>query len=179
MAEPRQSPTIVPTTGVLRSARGPRIANYVIPLDRPRLYRWSAGDDQDHNGVTAIVPAGTGGMPGAWVDVPEADKGEDLTDGDATIRPSGGSYRRLPPTPLTANRSITLGVSTATDIVRAGHWIWLSLDDAAAFSCSVLNGGPAAGTLGIKPSGARAWLLAYFDGTNWECRGSGLMLSTS
>lgn len=181
MSEPRPSPTIVPSVAVMQSARGPLVANYLIPLDRLRLYAWTTSDPLDaDNGVTVVVPAGTGGAVGAWYDVPADDKGEDLIDGASIIFPSGNAYRRLAPSTLTANGGCTLGITVGgTETVRAGHSIWFALADTGSFAYTIVNGGPAGGTLGVKPRDVSAWLWAWFNGTDWECRGSGLMLPTA
>jgi hypothetical protein len=160
----------------MQGGRGPQVIDYLIPLDRPRMYRWSDVSDDVDNAITAIRPQG--GAAGAWLDVPEYDRGTDLTDASVTIRPSGNRWRVLPAATLTTDRVLTLGAPTATETFRAGHCILIT-NQGQARVLTIVNGGPAAGNVAVMPVTSRSWCLAMWDGTDWIHRASGLALAAT
>ena len=167
----RQAASVRQSVAEMRADRGPPIVHYAVPLDMPGLFRWVADSALADDGVTVIVPTG-GGALGAWVRVREADRGADLTDANATLVVGGKRWRTLPAATLTANRTATLGTTNAA----AGDTIGITRLDVGAFTYAIANGGAGGGTLATMPVSARAHLVAYFDGTNWSHRASGLLL---
>lgn len=161
MADPRRALTIVPSIAVLQSGVGPYVANYVMPLDRPVPYRFAIGDTTTDDDWTALEPAQ--GTAGRYLDMPEADKGDDLADGNATIYVGGKRWRVLPAATLTGNSTLTLGTTGA----RRGHVIEITRLDSEAYTYAIVNGGTGAGTLCTFPSGSTAYGKFYFDGTDW------------
>ncbi len=110
---------------------------------------------------------------GTWVAKDSSDRvcplrpakiGAALTDADATIQIGEGNVRPLASIPLTANRTITLGTTSAA----LGHVIEVARYDTAAFTLAVANGGPGLGTLYTFPVSATGFASFRFDGTNWQ-----------
>ena len=91
-------------------------------------------------------------------------EGPALINANATLAVADGTARTLPAGTLSANRTITLGVSGAVE----GQAQRVRLFDAGPYTVSVVNGGPSGGTLFIKPAGVPAWVDAWFDGTDWQ-----------
>jgi hypothetical protein len=89
--------------------------------------------------------------------------GAALTDADATIQIGDGGRRVLPDATLTANRTVTLGTTSAV----AGDIIEIARIDTEAFTLAVVNGGPGAGTLLTMAVSAMLYGKFRFDGTNW------------
>ncbi len=161
MANPRRSITVFPTIAIMQGSRGPLIPEYGTPLDRPVLYRFAVNNAETANGWTSIAPSG--GCAGNWLDVPEADLGENLADGNATITVAGKRRRRLILGTLTQDSTATLSTTGA----RLGHRLKFSLLDSGGFAYALVNGGVAAGTLATKASGQRRYVEVYFDATDW------------
>lgn len=170
MSDPRRALTVAPSIAVVQSGTGPNQAHYIMPIDRPVPYRFALGDTTTDDGWTALESSL--GTAGRWLDMPEADKGADLADGNATIQVGGKRWRTLPAATLTGSSTLTLGTTGA----RAGHTLLITRLDVGAYTYAIVNGGAAAGTLCTMPVSARAWAFSYFDGTNWLHRASGLML---
>lgn len=177
---PRRSPTIIPTISVAQSSLGPVVGpDDTAPiwhvLGTPGLFIWHLGSViTDDDGATCIETSG--GQQGRFLRERCPDRGDDLTNAAATIYPSGKRWRVLPASTLTANRTITLGVASSTASVEEGDWLLVTRQDVGAFTLTLLNGGPSAGNVAVMPISQRAWCLAYFDGTNWIHRASGLAL---
>ena len=89
--------------------------------------------------------------------------GAALTDASPTIQIGDGGRRVLPASTLTANRTITLGTTSAV----AGNIIEIARLDVEAFTVAVVNGGAGAGTLMTFAVSAREYAKFKFDGTNW------------
>ncbi len=179
---PRRSPTIVPSVAIGQSSLGPvQGSQDAAPVwhfwGTPGLFRWALGSGiTDDDGATCVETSG--GQQGRFLRERCPDRGDDLTDAAATIRPSGKRWRVLPAATLTANRILTLGVATATESVEEGDWILVTRQDVGAFTYTILNGGTGAGNVAVMPVSQRAWCLAHFDGTNWIHRSSSLGLGT-
>lgn len=171
MAEPRVSPTIYLTVDTVQSSPGPLTQKFAIILNGARgLYRWVRSSIATDDDWTTLEPSG--GMAGAWELLGFPDKGDDLSDGNATIQVGGKDWRVLPAGTLGANRTLTLGTTNA----REGYTIEITRLDVGAYTYAIVNGGPAAGTLATMPVSQRARFVGYFDGTNWTHRCSHLML---
>lgn len=170
MSDPRRAVTVVPTIATIQSGVGPYVPDYLLPLDRPVVYRWAAGNTTTDDDWTALEPSS--GSAGRYLDIPEQDHGDDLGDGNATIQVGGKRWRVLPVSTLTQNSVLTLGTTGA----RAGHCLDVTRLDVEAYTYAIANGGAGGGTLCTMPVSARAWGSFYFDGTNWLHRRSGLML---
>jgi hypothetical protein len=69
----------------------------------------------------------------------------------------------LPPSTLTANRTLTLG----TDSAVTGETITVLRQDVTAHTLAIVNGGAGAGTLITLPAATERVASFYFDGTNW------------
>lgn len=170
MPERRRAATIYSTAEYLATLPGPDLERYAVPLDLGELFQWDPGSELTPD--ERAVLGHQGGTAGAWLRVRRPDLGANLGDADATLVVGGGAWRRIPAATLTANRTITLGTTNAS----AGDVLELTRLDVSAFTVSVVNGGPGAGTLCTLPISARSWARLYFDGDNWLHRASGLML---
>lgn len=183
MPTPRRSPTILPSVAVAQSSNGPvQGPQDAAPVwhiwGLPGLFRWAMGSAiTDDGGATCIETSG--GQQGRFLRERCPDRGEDLTNAAATIYPSGKRWRVLPAATLSANRVLTLGVGSSTVSVVEGDWIYITREDVGAYTFTILNGGVGAGNVAVMPVSQRAWCLAYFDGTNWVHKGSGISLATS
>ncbi len=90
--------------------------------------------------------------------------GAALTDASPTINIGDGGRRVLPASTLSANRTITLGTTSAV----LGNVIEITRLDVGAFTVAVVNGGAGAGTLMTFAVSAREYASFRFDGTNWQ-----------
>lgn len=90
-----------------------------------------------------------------------------LTDADATKTVAQGSQFTLLAGVLTANRTITLSTSGATE----GQVIRVVRTTASSRTLAVVNGGAGAGTLYTFPAAQRRVADFVFDGTNWALSG--------
>ncbi len=172
MAFGRRAATIRESVANVAADPGHNSATYVVPLDRPRLYRWSAGSVLTADGVTTLTHSG--GVSGNWLEVIEDDAGAALTDAaSTTITVGGEAWRTLPAATLTANRTLRLSPTNA----QAGHQITVTRLDVEAYTYTIENTGPAGGTLITFPVSSRYWATFQFDGTNWNLRAAGAMAS--
>lgn len=161
------------TRAKLQTAIGPSIPHYAMTLDTGRVYKFVVGNTELDDGSRVLAPAG--GTVGRWklIEVSDGlDLGADLADADATLLVSQGALRSLPVSTLTAARVATLGATAATK----GSVVTISRLDVEAFTYTIDNGGPGAGTLAVMPVGVRAWGDFRFDGTNWTHLRSALAL---
>lgn len=166
-----QAIRIYPSLAALRSAPGPAVPHYALPLDAAGApYRWAPSSPALEDTWTIIVPTG-GGFPGAWIRMREDSLGEPIT-GTATLTVGGRPRRRIAAAALSASATLTLSTLGAV----AGDWIAVTRLDVGAYTVALVNGGPAAGTLATMPVSARAYVRAYFDGVNWLHDDSHLML---
>jgi hypothetical protein len=160
-----------------------RFARLLSPSAAPStLYRFAPLDPSLDDGWTAIVPSLGGG---AWLDVPDDDRGLDLTEangyatsGSYTIGAYGGPWRVLPVSTLTGNLTIALDLfySDEATSVRRGSSIVLTRLDASANTVTVTSGvsGP---TISTMPASSQAWGWFWNDGAGtWWKRASGLMI---
>ena len=164
MADALKAPTIMVSVAALAAERGPLSVHYSIPLDIPRVYRWSAGSLLTEDSVAVI--GSQGGSAGKWVQVRYADNGTNLTDAVASITVGGKPWRILPAGTLSQNRIATLSTTNAAD----GDIILITRLDVEAFTYAIVNGGPGAGTLFTFAVSQAAWAEFYFNGTNWLLR---------
>jgi hypothetical protein len=162
---------VVSTVAELRATPGPWAERYVFVLETGRVYRWLRGSPLVDDGRAVLTPT-VGGFAGAWLLVRAPDAGAPLPAGDVTITLGQGAWRTLPAGTLTGDAVATLSPINAS----AGDTIEISRLDTGAYSYGVANGGPGAGTLVTMPPSARSFARAYFDGTDWQPRSSGLML---
>lgn len=177
MSNPPRAATIFASLAAMSAEAGTSYARYAIPLDLPVLYRWVPDDVTAIDGTTVL--GHTGGYPGRWKQVgsytPGAnpvDKGANLSDADTTVTwSSSARWRILPAATLTADRTITLSTSGAT----AGSLSEITRLDVSAYTLTVVNGGPSAGTLITLPAGVQFFCSCYFDGTNWLLRQAGAL----
>jgi hypothetical protein len=89
--------------------------------------------------------------------------GANLTDASVTIQITAGTWRALPASTLSANRTLTLGTTGAA----AGDEIYIQREDAGAYTYAIVNGGAGAGTLVTMPVSLPGGAVLRFDGTNW------------
>ena len=166
-----QAVRVYPSLASMRSDPGPAVPHYALPLDAAgAAYRWAPSSAAVEDAWTVIVPTG-GGFPGAWIRMREDSLGVAVT-GTATLTVGGKPRRRIAVGALSANATLTLSTTGAV----AGDWIAVTRLDVGAWTVALVNGGPAAGTLATMPVSARAYVRAYFDGTNWLHDDSHLML---
>ena len=166
-----QAVRVYPSLASMRSAPGPAVPHYALPLDAAGApYRWAPSSAAVEDAWTIIVPTG-GGFPGAWIRMREDSLGEPIT-GTATLTVGGRPRRRIAAAALSASATLTLSTTGAV----AGDWIAVTRLDVGAFTVALVNGGPAAGTLATMPVSARAYTRAYFDGVDWLLDDSHLML---
>jgi hypothetical protein len=168
---------IWPSAAVLRTGTPPACERFALVRDLGRLFRFVVADASEDDGYTAIVPALGGG---AWLDVPEDDRGADLATatGSATIGVYGGPWRVIPAATLTGDVTYTLDpyYSDGTTLVRRGSSLLFTRLDSTAHAVSWVNGGAGAGTISTFANSQQAWLWAWFDGANWVKRASGVMV---
>ena len=168
---------IYPSLAALRAATPPLVQRFARVLGLPALYRFLPLDTSADDSVTALVPALGGG---AWLDVPDDDRGTDLTTatGAATIGIYGGRWRVIPAATLAGNVTLTLDPKTVDGLatIRRGESLCVTRLDAGAFTMAWVNGGPAAGTLSTFPTSSQAWAWFWFDGANWVKRAAGTMI---
>ncbi len=170
MSNAPRCPTIKTSAANMATQRGPTIPHYNIPLDLPSLFKWIPGGSDTVDSVTVF--GYQGGTPGVWRRVRLPLLGDDLTNADATIDPQGNYIRQLPAATLDDDRVATMGLTNAL----AGDMITIVRLDVGAYTYTINNGGPAAGTLTVLPISAKAFADLYFDGTNWIVLRSGLLL---
>lgn len=177
----RRSPTIVPSVEVAQSSQGPvqgpdDAAPVWHVLGTPGLFLWTPGSAiDDDDGATCIETSG--GQQGRFLRERCPDRGDDLTDANVTLYPSGRRKRVLPAATLTANRVATLGEASSTRSVVEGDWILITRQDASAYTYTIKN--IALETLAIMPANVRSWCLVQMGETDWWSPASGLSLATS
>jgi hypothetical protein len=89
---------------------------------------------------------------------------QNLTNANATIDVSTGKNQYVAqPRLYTANRTLTLGTTSAV----ANSTIIVVREDTEAFTLTVINGGPAAGTLSVLPASTAGTWIYSFDGVDW------------
>lgn len=170
MALRRLAAAIRSSRANVRAELAPLIERYVLPLDYPELFKFATDSTDTDDGWTTLDPS-TG--LGRYKRVAKPDKGANLAGTTPqTLLVSGGPWRVLPATTLSANLVLTLGTTGAQE----GDRFELTRLDVGAYTVTVNNGGAGAGTLCVMPVSSRARLVAYFDGTNWIHRCSHLML---
>lgn len=145
----------------MASQLGPVIPHYDYALDKGALYEWIVGNTDTVDSVTVF--GHVGGTVGRWRLVRRPLQGADLTDADVDIEPSGDFIRVVPASTLTVNRVATMETASARD----GDIITVVRLDTEAFTYTINNGGPAAGTLVTMPVSVQAFADLYFDGTDW------------
>lgn len=174
MTTPRRAITVVQGVDQLRTGDGPALIEYVYLLDLGEVFRWSPGADLIDDGANAINASG--GFPGAYVRVRRAVAGSigaNITaDAAQTLLTSEGELRRIPVATLTQNVALTLGTTNAAapDIIEVSRF------DVGAFTVTIVNGGPGAGTLVTLPVSQRSNAVCQFNGTDFILRRSGPMI---
>lgn len=169
---PRRAITVVPSIAVLQTGPGPALAQYVFPLDGLGVYRWSPGTTATDDGRTTLNASG--GFLGAYLLVrPASDAGGDISASPAqTLTLAGGGWYTIPAGTLTEDIVLTLGTANA----EAGDCFEITRLDVSAFTVTIVNGGPAAGTLVTLPGSTRAFAKACFNGADCRLRDAHLML---
>jgi hypothetical protein len=171
----RQSALVFTTAQQLRQEPGPSVAErYAYVLELGAMFAWTLYDGSDDDGIDVIAPSGGPGT-GTWIRTRSDDRGDDLTNADATILVSGNRTRVLPAATLTANHTLTLDDEGAVE----GDELFIVRNDATAYTYTIVNGGAGAGNVAVMPVSNRAWCHARFDGTNWIHLGSGIALASS
>jgi hypothetical protein len=161
MALSPRAPTIKTTAAIMATQRGPVIPHYNIALDLGVLFQWVPGATDTEDDVTVL--GYQGGTVGRWRRVRTPLLGDNLTDADATVDPQGNFIRQLPASTLSSNRIATMGTTNAV----SGDVITIVRLDTEAFTYTINNGGPAAGTLATLPVSVESFADLYFNGTNW------------
>lgn len=173
MADAPQAAMIRETVALVRSDAGPPVPTRyraIVELGGA-LFRYVVGSVLGDDGRTVIVPTG-GGTGGAWVRMREDDRGADLLDADATILIGGGAWRVIPAGRLTASRTLSL----STENAQPGDRITFTRLDTGAFTVTLVNGGPGAGTLATLPVSAKSFATVQLSGADWAPRKSALLL---
>lgn len=171
----RQSAIVFTTAQQLRQEPSPSTEErYAFVLELGAMFAWTLYSGATHDGIDVIAPT-SGPATGRWIRTRSNDRGDDLTDFDATILISGNRTRVLPAATLTANRTVTLGIAGAV----VGDELFIVRNDATAYTYTAINGGTAAGNVAVMPVSNRAWCRARFDGTDWTHIASGISLATT
>lgn len=160
---------VVPSVETTQNEPGPFLTRYRVHADKPGLFEWEANSAAAGDDWAALEASG--GAAGAWRRLGFPDRGDDLADSSVTITVADGWWRVLPAATLSANRTITLGTTTALE----GYCLELTRLDVEAYTLAVVNGGSGAGTLLTMPVSSRYWARFYFDGTDWVLRAAGAM----
>ena len=142
--------------------------DYEWPLDGNGAYEWV------RNSVAAIehwaVLGATGGGPGRWILHRSDIKGDALADVAAeTINIGGKPYREL--ASLSQDSVLTIDVVNAA----AGDMIRVVSRNTALFTYTINNGGVTPSTITTFAASTPSWVLAYFNGTDWESIGGGTL----
>jgi len=145
----------------MATQRGPVVPQYNIPLDIPVLFKWVPGGSDTEDDCTVF--GYQGGSPGVWRRVRLPLLGANLTDADVTLDPQGNYIRQIPASTLSDNRVGTMGLTNTL----SGDIITVVRLDVGAFTFTIINGGPAAGTLVTLPVSVQSFADLYFNGTNW------------
>lgn len=171
----RQSALVFTTVQQLRQEPGPSVSErYAYVLELGAMFAWTLYDGSTDDGIDVVAPSGGPGT-GTWIRTRSNDRGDDLTNADATILVSGDRVRVLPAATLTANHTLTLSTTGAVE----GDELLVVRNDATAYTYTLINGGAGAGNVAVMPVSQRAWCRARFDGTNWIHLGSGISLAAS
>lgn len=96
--------------------------------------------------------------------------GAALGDTSPTITISQGTWRKLPVSTLTADRTVTLGTAGAV----AGDQIEITRLDLTAHQLIIVDGGPGTPTLYTMAVSKLGCAKFQFDGTNWFLRSFGV-----
>jgi len=131
------------------------VAGYIVQVD-------SATDAASNSGAGVWVAVGALAPADLQLlsNLNEA-AGAALTDADATIQYTAGSWRKLPASTLGAARVLTLGNTGAF----AGAQMTITRLDAAAFTYTIKDN--AAATLVVLPASKVNFADFQHDGTNW------------
>jgi hypothetical protein len=166
MATERKAPTVYATPGALSTEPGPRTdERYAYVKSLGAMFRWELGASDTTDDLNFI--GHSGGSPGRWHRIVTTDRGANLTNASVSIDVSGNRWRVLPASTLTANRTCTV----EPDAAQEGDVIVISREDAEAYTYSIVNGGPSAGTLATLGSSG-GFVELYFDGEDWEVKRS-------
>ncbi len=87
-----------------------------------------------------------------------------LTDASPTIQIGSGTWRTLPASTLTQDRTLTIGTTGAV----AGSRMRIVRLDLTAFHYTIVDGGSGTPTLAVLPAGRVSFIVLEFDGTNWQ-----------
>jgi hypothetical protein len=98
------------------------------------------------------------------ISIDQGQPGNAVADASTTIQYAAGVGAWQQMAARTAARTITFGVG---DGPNKNARMRFTVEDSAAFAVTVVNGGAGAGTLGVIPSGAKGFVEAQYDGTNW------------
>lgn len=120
--------------------------------------------------ATTSAPGQMSSADKTFLDSEHAAKGANLTDADAALILSGGAWRVLPATTLTADRTLTINTTGAV----AGSQMTITRLDATAHQLIIVNGGGGAGTLFTMANSKLGWVKLQYDGTNWAVREFGV-----
>jgi hypothetical protein len=164
-----QAVRIYPSLDAMRSAPGPAVPHYALPLDAAgAVYRWAPSSAAAEDSWTVIVPTG-GGFPGAWIRMREDDLGAAIT-GTATLTVGGRSRRRIAAAALSASATLTLSTTGAV----AGDQIEITRLDVTANTYAIIDGGTGTPTLFTMAASKLGYARCQFDGTNWFLRAFGV-----
>jgi len=136
-------------------------AGYVVDVD-------AATDLDSNTGAGVWVSIGQP-APGSnqFLDGLNGAAGANLTDADATIQITQGTWRKLPAATLSAGRNLTLGNTGA----KAGDQITITRLDATAQTYTIKDN--AAATLFVMPASKVNFVVCQHDGTNWFLKTGG------
>jgi hypothetical protein len=162
--------TVYATPALLAADPGPtstpRYA-YVVSLDKH--FSWNLYSTDTTNNVTIIGTNGNGAV-GVWRVISGDDSGANLAaTTPQTLTVSGGRLRVILLGTLTANMTLYLSTTGA----QTDDEIEVVCNDTAAYTVTIVNGGPGGGNIAVKPVSVRGWIRSKLDGTNWYHAGSG------
>jgi hypothetical protein len=178
---------IYPSIAALRGAPAPFVQTFARVLGgKPAgLFVYQPGSTSiTDDGWSTIIPSNPQSGGGAWLMVPEDDRGLDLTaangfatSGAYTLGIYSGPWLVLPAATLTGGLSITLDPNNKDgNIIPRGSVIEFTRLDLGAYTVAILNGGGAGGTLCTLPVSTAAYAKLWFDGVNWGKRDAHTML---
>lgn len=170
---------VMPTAAGLRMVPGQENARYCFVQELGAVFRWVLNSSLTDDGFKVI--AVSTGLLGAWVRC--AAPSGPLTgaallgNADVTINVGQGFYRQMVASTLTGNRTITLDPgNVAGPPTDNGDEIEICRFDVSAYTLTVVNGGPGAGTIKIFPGSVASMLVAVSDGTNFSYKHATLLL---
>lgn len=160
--------TTTATPATLRSIPGQLLARYVYVLSIGAVFRWSPNNTATDDGFSAIVP-NVGGYQGAWL----VCRPQSTASGLPTALANSAQHINIGLGLWFTAAAFTAPQSVTIDTTNAQTGDEIEILNPSAYVLTLVNGGPGAGTIRALP--ASAWIVAYFNGTDWVLRRSALL----